>query len=361
VSFLPGVLTRNWRLKLAAFGAAVFLWAVVRAEPGSTTAVLSAPVIVEVGNPEWTLAGPPQPASVDVHLSGPGGEATRVRQEQIAVRIPMGEVTSRDTVVQLRRDWVPTEGSVVVSEIIPTRVQLTFEESVSRPVPVALQTRGSLPDDLALAQALNVTPSVVTVRGPASRVEGLDSLVLEPLDLSEVDESGVVPLQIDTTGLSGLAFTTTRASVGIRVEPAREESIPGVPVVVDSLPQGADEDEVSVEPAVVRVTLVGGQTRVSQVAAPELRAHVRPGAVQGMVPGEVRTVRPVLEGIPDLVEARITPDSVRVRRAPEGGDGDASDNGESDAPAPGSEAPRPEGPGSAVTQDPARAGSGSEP
>src|SRR5690606_40570567 len=61
-------LFHNWRLKLSALGLSLFLWAVVQAEPGNRETFSSVPVRVEISDTSWVLAGPAQPAVVEVRL-----------------------------------------------------------------------------------------------------------------------------------------------------------------------------------------------------------------------------------------------------------------------------------------------------
>ena len=316
-------LIRNWRLKLAALGLAVFLWAVVRTDPVSTTTVISAPVLVDLsGNPEWTTAAPPEPARVSVHVRGAARDIQRLQSTGVVMRVPMASVTGADTVVTLRPAWATVDGALTVERIDPPDVGISFERRDSAARPVSIRTVGELPDRQALAQPLQLSPVVVRVRGPAGRVSALDSIPIVPLDLSEVRGTGDYPVALDTTGLSGLAFATTTVSVRVRLEPLDEMEFASVPVVFGDETSETLRSELSVSPPLIQVALRGGRTRVAQATVPELRAEVVGPFVETMVPGEVRRVPVKLVGVPDLVEAVARPDSVLVSR----GGGDQEDD-----------------------------------
>lgn len=315
MAILPGFVSNNWRLKLAAFGLAVFLWAAVRAEPdrGNTRTLTDVPVRVEVGDLTWTTVGEPQPSTVDVRVGGSFGMFGAV-DNQLTVRIPVDRITSPDTVVELRRDWVENPGNLVIQDIDPPRVRITFEETAEAAVPVSLRTTGELPEDVALAQPLSVYPAVVRVRGRASRVAELDSVRLGPLDLSTLTESGSYPVAMDTTGFGDLTFRTGEATVEVRLEEAVEQVYSGVPVVLDSVPEGVDTVEVVTRPSTIQVTLRGGRTRVAQVRSSRIEAVVPADVVDALRPGEQRVVALRLRGVPDLVRAFSPTDSVSVVR-----------------------------------------------
>ena len=50
VRFLPGILTRNWTLKLVAIVLAVLLWLIVRVEAPDRQSIPSVPVVVQVSD-----------------------------------------------------------------------------------------------------------------------------------------------------------------------------------------------------------------------------------------------------------------------------------------------------------------------
>lgn len=317
MSVLPQVVTRNWRLKLAAFGLAVFLWAVVTVQPRNRQTLTSVPVQVVVNDPSWTLAEPPVPSSVDVRLGGPTRELLQLARgvEAGVVRIPIEAVTDRDTVVRLRNDWVRlNDGSgLVVEAILPATVQLRFEPTDSTALPLSVRVRNELPEGLSLAQPLGLTPPVVRVRGPSRMVEDLDSIPLEPLDLSAVDRSGQYTVAVDTAGLGGLVVEPTGATLSVFLEPTVERVIGGVPVVLEAA-EGVDTTSLVFSPSSIQVTLMGARTLVNQANVEGLRAVVAAADVQGLVPAEEREVTIRVSGVPNLVRAFSPTTTVRVRR-----------------------------------------------
>ena len=216
MSAVPSALTRNWRLKVSAFGLAVVLWAVVQANLDGVGGVLpltQVPVMAQVSDMDWMVEGEPNPSTVRVSLEAPPNVLAPLRPASAVVRIPVEQVTSQDTTIQLRRDWVQLEGGTgyVVQEISPATVRLSFQRTRAEVRPVAVRTRGELPRELALAAPIGLQPQTVRVRGPARVVEGVDSVVLQTLDLSEVESSGIYTVDVDTASVSGLSTTPARA------------------------------------------------------------------------------------------------------------------------------------------------------
>jgi len=315
---VPRIVTRNGRLKLAALGLAVFLWALLRTEPTSGVEVFTVPVRAQVGDLDWVIAGEPDPSTVQVRLRGPTEELLRIARQGATLRVPLDSVASADTVVQLRRDWVALDGTgVVVEDIAPATVHLLLQPTLSTVLPLRLRTRGALSAELALAAPVGIDPPSARVRGPAHRVRALDSIALGPLDLGDLSESGSYRLDVDTTGLGELSVTPLSATAAVRLEPAVERTLASVPVM---LQDGEDLEAAArsfvFAPTSIEVRLAGARTPVTGTREEEVRAVVLWESVAGLPPGEARVVPIELRGVPGLVRAFSGSDSVLVQRRP---------------------------------------------
>lgn len=310
---LSRALVRNWRLKLSALGLSVFLWALVQTEPTNPETLPAVPVRVQIADTAWTTSGAPTPATVELQLSGPAREIIRLAREGASLRIPIAAVGSRDTTVTLRREWVQLgqRSGLSVESVSPATVQIAFEPARTRLVPLAARLVGTVDERLALASAVEVSPQLVRVRGPESRLEGLDSLTLVPFDLSAVQQSGAFTVAVDTAGLLGASVVPPLATLGVRVEDVIERvlTVPVQAIV------WAGEEEVVAEPGSVQIRLVGGRSRVTALDTDRLTAVVAPELLQGMTVDEERVVPLRFDGVPDGVTAFPLTERVRVRRA----------------------------------------------
>ena len=189
---LSSFFSRNWTLKLSAFGVAVLLWVAVRAEAPTRQELRDISVRVEVEDPEWALVGGPMPPTVTVRLGGPSRELIAMAVDRPTIVIPLEAVTSGDTAVSLSNSWVRVQDrpGVVVEEIQPSSVRLTLEPIERVMLPVATRIEGELPAEFAMAGLPQVFPPGIRVSGPRSLVSELDSVRLLPLDLGEVDRVG---------------------------------------------------------------------------------------------------------------------------------------------------------------------------
>lgn len=319
-------LVQHWRLKLSALGLSVLLWALVQTEP-TNQETFPVPVRVQIADTAWTTSGSPTPSTVEVRLAGPPREIIRLAREGASIVIPIGSVQSRDTLVTLQREWVQLgqRSGVGVESISPSDVRVSFEPARTRLAAVSPRLVGRIPDHLALASGIDVSPRLVRVRGPESRLAGLDSIPLVSFDLSEISGSGAYTVPVDTSGLLGASVVPPTATLDIRVEELVERTLDDIPVVAEVDP---GQPAVVVEPSTIEVRLAGARSIVTALDPGRLRVWVPPELLQGMERGEERVVRLQLDGVPALVTAVPGTDRVTVRRAIEGLD----DTGSRDPP-----------------------------
>lgn len=306
-------LVHNWRLKVSALGLSIFLWSLVQTEPTNQETFATVPVQIQVLDTAWTTSGAPAPATVELRLGGPAREIISLAREGTSIRVPIGTIGARDTLITLRREWVQLgqRSGLTVESISPATVRVTFEEAQVRMIPVATRLAGRVPDHLAMAADIELSPQLVRVRGPQSRLEGLDSLILEPFDLSSISRSGAFTVAIDTSGLLGSSVVPPTASLGIRVEALIERVLDGITVQAVANP---GEAAVVADPATIQVRVTGARSIVTALDPSRFRVWVPPDLLLGMTPGEERFVRVLIDGVPALVTAVPGTERIIVRR-----------------------------------------------
>ena len=313
VRVLPKVLSYNWQLKLSAIALAALLWTVPRFETPSRQTLPGLPVRVQLNDPSHAVVGIPLPGTVDVTFSGPARQLFSLAANRPTVIVPIDQVSALDTVVTLQFPWVrmPDHQGVVAEAFNPAAVSLSFEPIDVRGLPPSLRVVGSLLNGQALSAEPEISVEFILVSGPASRVAALASIPLEPLDLARLAGSGSYSLAVDTTGLSGLAFSPPTVTVLIRTEEGEEVSVPGIPVEFET---EASAEGMSVRPDRVTLDLSGARSQLEAVEMLRLRVVIPDDDVLSLAPAEERQIALRIIGLPSLVRAEVRPDSVLVRR-----------------------------------------------
>ncbi len=311
---LSGFLSRNLTLKLSAFGVALLLWVAVRAEAPSRQELRDIPVRVDLGDPQWAVNGLPSPSTVTVRLGGPSRELLGMALDRPTVVIPMDQVTSSDTLVQLSTSWVRIQDrpGVIVEDIQPSSVRLDLEPVERVTLPVASRLEGELPEGFAMAGPPATFPEGVRVSGPRSRVTELDSVPLVPIDLSAVSESGRVNVAVDTTVLAGLLVQPRSVELDIPLEDRIERVMSGIPIV---LPPGLTEvAQLELRPPTASVIVTGARSSVDRADPTLFRLVVRIEPEDVPDPGSEAEFSVALEGLPPMVRGEPQQSVVTVRR-----------------------------------------------
>lgn len=315
---LSGFFTRNWTLKLSAFGIALLLWVAVRAEAPNRQELPGVPVTVELSDPQWALVGDPTPTTVTVRFGGPSRELIRMALERPTVVIPIEEVHSGDTIVLLRPSWVRVQDrqGVIAEDIQPSSVRLTMEPVDRTTLPASPRWEGRLPDHLAFAELPIMDPLELRVSGPRSRILQLDSVPLLAFDLGDVSSSGLFSIGVDTSAVpAGVQVVPTTLQVDLRVEDRVERMVSGIPIV---LPAALSANEwLQLRPVTGAVVLSGARSAVERADPTLLRLVVQLEA--GVLPevGQEAEFPLRLTGLPPLLEGELRVSSAVVRNRSE--------------------------------------------
>lgn len=316
---LPGVLLRNWRLKSIALALAVLLWVTMRLrdDEGTSRRELPVEVMVENVDPDWVGLGRPSPPSVSMRVHGTFGDLFRAALARPVIVVPVDSVPGEDWVLPLEPGWVANldQGRVVVDDFTPSTVRLRFERNQVVAVPVSFRGSGALPEGLALTGEPSVNPLFTQVRGPASVLDGLETVFLEPFDLGRITEPGPARFDVvlDTAGLSRTAMSPTSAVLSVEAAAKESRVLASVAVELPATVSGW-----TVEPGSVSVVLSGAARALARVDTGLVRARLgrEAGALELQMEetGEARSPL-VLEGLGRWVEGALEPDTVTVRKS----------------------------------------------
>lgn len=274
---VTGIFLRNWRLKGFSLLLAALLWVIMQLRDETDTGRRDLPdveVRVSMMDPEWVMLGPPSPATISLSVRGSFGDLFRAALSRPVVMVPVDSVPKEDSTLELEADWVTNldHSRVTVDGFDPGSVRLHFERNTTEPVPVSYRTIGELPESLALTGEPRVNPLFVQARGPASVVDVLETVFLEPLDLSAITGPGQFELGLDTAGLEGVAVTPSTAILTVDAAPKDSLVMPRrVELVVSGV---FASGELVAEPDSVTVTLRGTADALSAADTSAVRVRV---------------------------------------------------------------------------------------
>ena len=184
-TFIRNVFVRNFYLKIIAaiLTLALYIWVAEdreTSEPGYAPLEISAPDgMVLVSDPEdW----------VEFTLRGRRTNLGRIDIDDLdPIRLELDEADD-DSYVRITSTMVGVPPNVRVTDIDPPAVYIELENEELRNVDVEPQIVGE-PASWYTIEDVRTSPQTITVRGPESAVEEMDSVLTEPIDIDGRSES----------------------------------------------------------------------------------------------------------------------------------------------------------------------------
>lgn len=251
-------LTENLGVKLIALVAALFIWFYAS---GQKQVVWMKMIPISPQNlPDSLVLTGHVPKEAEVSITGTKRQLMLMGLKRLELAVDLSEAVpgrQRVSLTPRQIQWPSGFDPRNVRILEPVSLDLRLERLVSKRVKVTLSTTGAIKDDLILLDgALTVTPPWVSVEGPASAVERINSVTTGPLDLSKVKQSFEREIPV-VAPEEGMRCEPELVTVSIQVDKRGERVLANVPptVLIDS-----KDYTVNVIPNTVAMTLTGPQS-----------------------------------------------------------------------------------------------------
>ncbi|TSB47839.1 CdaR family protein [Alkalicoccobacillus porphyridii] len=152
---------------------------------------------------------------------------------------------------------------------VTVRVPVT---SPNKLVPVSIKRIGSLQDGLSI-ENIELTPGDVTVYGPSDFIESLDSLSGVELDLSKIEESTTVELDVPVPEGAEKVEPET-ISVEVTVDQEEERELSSVPLNIIGVTDNKTAVLQSDQPALISVMAYGTEDQLNRMSNSDFQAYV---------------------------------------------------------------------------------------
>lgn len=242
----------------------------------SDTTDITITVDVELENvPRDKIVLEPALPQVKVTLRGPAYEVGRITSSgpRIKAKMPKLEGNGTHIRVPLTEDMLvrPQPSSTAVSILIePNELLLELDTVTTKQLQVAVPRVGSVSPEFKL-ENVEVTPSSVEVRGPASELNTLSYIQTFPVDVSEIRKDSVVELNLQSPG----RFSQTspkQVSVHFSVSNFEKERLfTGLAVEL----RATGEPAYTVLPGVVSVEVSGKESLIKNLSKDSIVPYVR--------------------------------------------------------------------------------------
>ncbi|WP_156291610.1 CdaR family protein [Oceanobacillus salinisoli] len=164
-----------------------------------------------------------------------------------------------------------SQGNELDANVTPEKVEVSAEiNNPSKTVDVEVQATGELPDDYSL---LSMTANVeeVEVFATSDILAGITSVSTEPIDLSQITETGVMEVGLSLPeGVNVPEVETIEVSLEIELT----HTIEDIPIEVEGLADGQTVTFIQPEEETMDVTIVGNEAEVGDITPDDIRLYV---------------------------------------------------------------------------------------
>ncbi|WP_010529107.1 CdaR family protein [Lentibacillus jeotgali] len=170
-------------------------------------------------------------------------------------------------------------GNELNVRIEPESISASVEiNNPNKNVPVSVETTGELSDGYSLA-SITADTDEVTVFGTNEVLQNIEEVSTEPVDLSNITESGTVEVGLN---LPDGASVPDSETVEVTVELEQTRTFEAVPINVENLGDGQDISFIEPENQEMDITVTGNQEEVSNLSADDFSILID---AEGLDPG----------------------------------------------------------------------------
>jgi len=301
------VLLENWALKLTAIFLALFLWLVVRGDPGAERVIT---IPLEISIPSNMEVVNDRPNAVDVTLQGFSSNMWLI--QQMSCSVDLRTAGEGEHIIPLIPENIslPHAAGLTIVGIRPARIVIDLERTISRQVPVSVATSGD-PASGYDVYTKSANPPVVLVSGPRNHVESIKEVSTESVPLS--DETSPIRTYVNLNVPDALVHTTPVGPIQVDIDIGihrKTVSVRNVTVV-------ADQPGVSVQPPWITVQLLVPANYTKQFTPADLIATAEVAGLgesrpEAKVYPQVKFTNPADSAV--IVIKEIQPAQVTIRR-----------------------------------------------
>lgn len=288
---LRRIFVEDWSLKLLSLAIAIVLWLLVTGQNQPVTAHVN--VQLNFIRPQSLEISNDPPRTVDVTLTGSRNKLDDLTSFDLVATVDISDQRAGERVLRLAdKATITLPQGIKVDGFQPSAIPIRLEEIVDRQVPVEPRLEGK-PDDGFEVYSVYPNKGTVSVRGPASRVNGLQKISTESIWLQGHKANFTaqnVALDVPDPKVDLLE---PMVNVAVEIGERRvEKTFAGVEVITS--------DGGKVQPATTSVTLLGEASFLETIKSEQFRV---------ILDGE----KPQLE-LPKMLQGRVTLKSVHTSK-----------------------------------------------
>jgi YbbR domain-containing protein len=137
--------------------------------------------------------------TINLNIRGQERLIKNVKTAEIRVYVNLSKAKKGEGIYYIDRDEIKLPRAITVTNINPSSIKVTIEETISKTVKVFPVVIGE-PERGYFVKSVDVVPQYVVIEGVRSEVTKIGNIKTEPIDISAFNKSFSQDLKIDLTG-----------------------------------------------------------------------------------------------------------------------------------------------------------------
>lgn len=279
-----------------------------------------------VNIPDGLMPSQPFPDKVRVRIAGTGKQLVGLRlfsKPRVMVDV-FGINGGKRTVVINNTDVFLGGADVrVVAIDEPQTLTIQFDRVGSKSVYVKSRARFLVRKGHVIVGPPYLTPSQVTVKGPAANVQRVDTVYTAELALDDLDKDTAISVPLIPPGLFNVSCLAREVTIGVSIQKTIQRALRDIPVQLINVPANLRAE---LDTAKVSLTIIGGEKVVNNFTPNDLGIYIDfrrflSDTVKRVVPTilkfkevEIDAVSPMDIGLTNRPVLRAAPDSAKSGR-----------------------------------------------
>lgn len=300
-----------WLLRIVSFFISILLWVFVL---GGKQVEISKEIALEYQLPPGLTLATQPPKTINVTVSGPPVFLRDFQDRKILLGIDLRAQKAGESEIAIREEQFDLPLGLKLTSLSISALKIRLERLAVKRVPLRPTFAPGIPSSYKIS-SVTLRPSTIEIKGPQSRIQGIEALPTEPITLlsSSLRQESTVGIVLDD--YTGVQVTDNEKSVQVVVE--LEGNLErrwirglGIGVKIANLSRGSDLDVetlgIRTRPQKVSFLLEGPAVVLSDLAKlgieawveiPELKPGIYNSRLVWKLPPDVRVVKRSADGV----------------------------------------------------------------
>lgn len=214
IPFFKRYVMHNFALKALSLLIAAGLWFMIAPDEQPAEVSLRAPIVFQHVPPHLEISSQSIP-DAQIRVRGPERVIRRLQANEVHAEIDLAGARAGDRTFDLTSLQVRHPSDVVVVQVVPSQLHLSFDTRLTRDVEIHPRVTVGPDEQIVNAAA---APSHITITGPKSHVERVDAATTDPIDATGTRGSAVFTTNVYVADTLVQVVETTSIHVTVTVQ-----------------------------------------------------------------------------------------------------------------------------------------------